>query len=167
MGDLVLTYYFVLRSVLAAKPDVRPCLTRCRYCGIFFFTHRRNRRRRDLGCPFGCREAHGKRRSNQRSTAYYATPEGKFKKKLQNDKRRKLRSKPHAGQESSAEPRTSEIEFDGEMVEHVRMVTSLIEGRPVSRDEVLDMLRRTVRQHRMAREKRIDYVVRSLRERPP
>ena len=48
------------------------------------------------------------------------------------------------------------------MVCYVRMVTSLIEGRRVSIDEILEMLARTVRQHGMARGRRIDYVLRHL-----
>jgi hypothetical protein len=46
-------------------------------------------------------------------------------------------------------------------------VTSLIEGRGMSRDEVLEMLRRVMRQHSLVRERRIDYVVRFLKENSP
>lgn len=98
---------------------------------------------------------------------YYATREGKFKKKIQNDRRRKPGSKPDSEEGKHTAPETRQIEFHAGMVEHVRMVTSLIEGRPVSREEVLRMLRRAVRQHRIAREKRIDHIVRSLKEHPP
>ena len=73
----MLQYYFVLRSVLKAKPCLRPCLTRCRHCRIFFLTHPRNAGRIDLGCPFGCQEGHRKRGSTERSVEYYRTAEGK------------------------------------------------------------------------------------------
>jgi hypothetical protein len=53
------------------------------------------------------------------------------------------------------------------MVEHVRMVVSLIEGRRVSREEVLEMLARVVRQHSMVRMRRIDHAVGWLNENPP
>jgi len=56
--------------------------------------------------------------------------------------------------------------YNEEMVAHVRMVTSLIEGRKVSRDETLQMLERAVRQHSIGRERRIDYVMRTLKEHP-
>ena len=46
----------VLRSLLRQKAHLRPCLCRCRHCRIFFLTHPRNARRRDLACPFD----HGK-----------------------------------------------------------------------------------------------------------
>jgi hypothetical protein len=57
--------------------------------------------------------------------------------------------------------------FTEGIVDYVRMVTSLIEGRPVSREEILQMLKRVVRQHSLARERRIDYILRTLKEKPP
>jgi hypothetical protein len=45
-------------------------------------------------------------------------------------------------------------------------VISLLEGRTVHREEILEMLARTKRQHSLVREKRIDYVLRRLREEP-
>ncbi len=72
--------------------------------------------------------------------------------------------------EASAEPEDKEpeaagdLEFDEEMVEHLRVQTSLIEEREVSREETIEMLRRVMRQHSMAAEKRRDYVVRFLKE---
>lgn len=154
----------MLRSLVRTKSHLRECLTQCRQCRILFLTHPRNRGRKDLRCPFGCRETHRKKSSTQRSVAYYATPMGKFKKKLQNDKRRKAAPKP---QVQSAGPATHEISLNRAMVAYVRLVTSLIEGRPVGREEVREMLQRTLRQPRMVREKRIDYLVRRLREKPP
>jgi hypothetical protein len=47
------------------------------------------------------------------------------------------------------------------------MVLGLIEGRRISLAEVLEMLRRVVRQHTMGRRRRIDQTVDSLHERPP
>lgn len=67
----------------------------------------------------------------------------------------------HAGSDSEG---TEELEFDEEMVEQVRVQTSLIEEREVSREETIEMLRRVMRQRSMAEEKRRDYVVRFLKE---
>lgn len=54
-----------------------------------------------------------------------------------------------------------------EMVEHVRLVVSLIEGRPVSRGEIAAMLKKVLRQPRMPKPGKIgDNVVRSD-EHPP
>ena len=41
----------------------------------------------DLRCPFGCRQHHRRQRSNQRSTAYYQTAAGQWKKKRLNSRR--------------------------------------------------------------------------------
>ncbi len=56
------------------------------------------------------------------------------------------------------------IEYAPAMVNYIRVVVSLIEERSVGRAEVIEMLQRPRRQHSFGREKRIDYVVRWLRE---
>jgi len=160
--ELVKQYYVVLRSVLRSRSHLRRCLSRCRHCRIFFLTHPRNAGRSDLGCPFGCREAHCKQRSTERSVAYYATAEGKAKKKMQNGKR------AQGGVCTAANPPVAEAaEFLARMVRYVAMVTSLIEGRPVSEQEIVRMLVRAMRQHSMARRRRMDYVVAQLHKHGP
>lgn len=151
----------LLRSIVGIRPELRPCLTRCRHCRIFFLTHPRNARRRDLGCPFGCREAHRKRQSNLRSTAYYQDEHGKEKKRQQNAKRGKT------GIPAAAPSAEEPLPWPRPIVEYVRMVTGLIEGRQVSLAEVLEMLARVVRQHRMVRTRRIDQVIARLNDHPP
>jgi hypothetical protein len=155
-------YYVVLRSVLRSRPDLRRCLRRCRHCRIFFLTHPRNAGRRDLRCPFGCRQAHRKRRSTERSVAYYATAEGKVKKKMQNGKRVQ-----RAGRADANPPATAALEFDAGIVRYIAMVASLIEGRRVSAAEMLQRLVRAMRQHSMARRRRMDYVVAQLQKNGP
>ena len=151
-------------------------MARCQHCGIFFITHPRNAGRRDLRCPFGCREAHSKQSSTKRSVEYYSTEAGKEKKKLQNDQRK--RSEPAPVEDSRSEEEETqpaeelsgdidEAGFDKGMVSHVRMVTSLIEGRRVPRIEILQMLARCLRQHSMARQTRTEYNVQYLNENPP
>jgi hypothetical protein len=159
---LVKQYYVVLRSMLRSRPDLRHCLRRCRHCRIFFLTHPRNAGRRDLRCPFGCREAHRQRRSTERSVAYYATAEGKAKKKMQNGKR------AHGGVRTDASPPVPEApQFPAGMVGYVAMVASLIEGRRVGQAEIVQMLVRAMRQHSMARRRRMDYVVAQLQKHGP
>lgn len=167
---LVLQYYFVLRSVLRTKPCLRACLTRCRYCRIFFLTHPCNAGRRDLGCPFGCSREHRKRHSNKRSVEYYRTEEGKLKKKIQNDKRGRAEAKADLGSETCGAARdltADEHRFDAGMVRYLCMVTSLIEGRRVSRMEILAMLARAVRQRSMVHRRKIDYVLQYWHQRSP
>jgi hypothetical protein len=53
------------------------------------------------------------------------------------------------------------------ILEYVRMVTSLIEERSVTLAEVLEMLTRVMRQHRMVRTRQIDQAVAWLNEHPP
>jgi hypothetical protein len=166
--DLVLQYYFVLRSVLRAKPCLRQCLVRCRHCRIFFLTHPSNGGRKDLGCPFGCRDEHRRRRSSKRSTEYYQTAEGKFKKRMQNSKRTEVPAKESIpGQGKAAAFESRETSFNAHVVDYLRMAISLIEGRPVSTAEILEMLSRAVRQHSLVRGRRMDYVLQHLNERAP
>jgi hypothetical protein len=140
---LVLAYYALLRSILRTRPELRRCLARCRHCRIFFIAHPRNAGRCDLRCPFGCREVQRRRQSTQRSVEYYRGPAVAAKVVA-------AALVPNAG-----------------MVEYVRMVVSLIEGRPVSRAEIAAMLKRVLRQHRMPKQGKIgDSVVRSD-EHPP
>jgi hypothetical protein len=162
-------YYVVLRSVRRARAELRRCVTRCRHCGIFFLTDPRNAGRRDLRCPFGCKEAHRKRRSTERSVDYYGTDEGKVKKKIQNDKRSQAeaRASDHAEVHPSLEVEREGIRLDAATVDYVRMVTSLIEGRWVSEKEIVEMLVRLMRQHSIARRRRMDYVLAYLKKNAP
>ena len=159
-------YYVTLRSVLRTHPHLRSCQTRCRHCRIFFLTHPRNAGRADLGCPFGCRETHRKRRSAERSAGYYATNEGKAKKKTHNGKRRGC-GRGAAGAERANEPARDQPRTDARVVGYVRMVVSLIEGWRVSEAAIGQMLARAVSQHSMARRRKIDYVVGWLKRNTP
>jgi len=49
----------------------------------------------------------------------------------------------------------------------VRMVATLIEGYQVSLAEVVEMLRRVLRQHSIVRTRRIDQIIAQLHEHPP
>ena len=168
MAALVLEYYLLLRSVLRAKPRLRACLSRCRYCRIFFLADPRNAGRRNLGCPFGCREAHRKQQSTRRSVAYYRDPDGKKKKSALNQRRGKLTAHgPKVAALGASVPKNGSAQWNEAMVEHVRMVSSWIEGRWVSRKEILTMLAKVLRQHTICRRRKIDQAVAWLKEHPP
>jgi hypothetical protein len=168
VAALVLEYYLLLRSVLRAKPRLRACLSRCRHCRIFFLTDPRNAGRRNLGCPFGCREAHRKQQSTRRSVAYYRDPKGKKKKSDLNQRRAKLTAPgPSTATSGNSVPKQGSAQWNEAMVEHVRMVSSWIEGRWVSRKEILTMLAKVLRQHTMCRRRKIDQAVVWLKEHPP
>ena len=53
------------------------------------------------------------------------------------------------------------------MLPYLQMVSGLIERRPVSLTEVVAMLLRALRQHRMVRRRRIDHTVGWLHAEPP
>jgi hypothetical protein len=166
---LVLAYYVVLRSIVSSQPELRQCRTRCRHCRIFFITHPRNAGRGDLRCPFGCREAHRKAQSNRRSTAYYRDEKHKEKKRQLNAKRRKAAPGASApmSMPTPAPAADAPLSWPRPMVNYLCMVVGLIERRRVGVEEILAMLARTLRQHRMVRGRRMDQTVASLHERPP
>jgi hypothetical protein len=166
---LVKQYYVVLRSVRRARAELRPCVTRCRHCRIFFLTDPRNAGRQDLRCPFGCKEAHRKRRSTERSVDYYGTDEGKVKKKIQNDRRSQAEARVSHPAEvlPSLQVEREGIRLDAAIVGYVGMVTSLIEGRRVSEEEIVEMLVRALRQHSIVRRRRMDYVLAYLKKNAP
>lgn len=168
MAALVLQYYVLLRSVLRTKSLLRRCLVRCRYCRIFFLTHPCNTGRKDLGCPFGCRGAHRKQQSTVRSVAYYRDPIGKKKKRELNGKRAKPKSegdRPAACPAAALE--SGSARWNRLMLEYVCMLVSLIEARPVSRTEIVQMLQRVLRQHSLGYLRRVDHAVIWLQEHPP
>lgn len=142
-----------LRWVIREHPRLKPCLKRCRHCGIFFLTDFRNAARHDIDCPFGCRNAHRKKCSTQRSTAYYQTAEGKFKKKQLNA-RRNSRGMAAARVEQT-------------LIIHLGVVTSLIEGRPVSLAEIVAMVKRILRQHSMDNRENLVYQNPCWQDLPP
>jgi hypothetical protein len=158
---LVGSYYFELRSVLRKKPGLRKCRARCRHCGIFFLTDPRNAGRKDLGCPFGCRREHRRRESTRRSVAYYREPEGKAKKHVLNGRRRSRGRKASAHCVEAASPPVRGI------LAYLCVLVGLIEGRRVKVEEVVGMLERTWRQHRMVRTRRLDQGVAWFNDRPP
>jgi len=157
-----LEYYQLLRSVVRTQPPLQRCLSRCRHCRIFFITHPRNAGRQDLGCPFGCQAAHSKQQSTRRSVDFYR--EHKEKKRLQNGKRqpRSPENQPKAPPQPAVVGPPPEA-----VIEHVRVVVSLIERRSVSRPEILQMLARVLRQQGMGRRRKIDQTVAWLKEHPP
>jgi hypothetical protein len=136
----------VVRSLIKEKPHLKKYLTRCRHCRILFFTHPRNAGRHDLGCPFGCREAYRRKKSNQRSSKYYRSKEGKIKKKYLNARRNGSRPEP-GFEEKSIDP--CENGHDQSTVTHLKVTISLIEGRFVTVKEIIRLIDKIVRQPSM------------------
>jgi hypothetical protein len=153
--DLVWSYCAQIRSLLRERPDLRPYLKHCRHCGILFFTDARNAGRDDLRCGFGCREAHRRHSSARRSASFYREyPE----KKRRQNRNRYLRT-AQASQSGAAQP---EGALPAPILRHVRVIVSLIEGRRVGLDEILELLAKKGRQHRIGRERRSAYGARRI-----
>jgi hypothetical protein len=170
-----LSYYAVVRLILREQPELLSCLCHCRHCGIFFITHPRNAKRTDLGCPFGCREAYRKKRSTERSMAYYRTEEGRLKKRLQNRRRGSngaISEAVDSGKKTEARSERTNLMASTERARlgieaYLGMILSLIEGREVSREEVRSLLKRIVRQHSIAQRPRMDYDSGEVKKSPP
>ncbi len=151
---------------MRSKPHLRCYLKRCRHCRILFLTEPSNIERHDLGCPFGCSESHRRREASRRSAAYYRTDEGRGKKRALNRKRYLvIADDERAPVSEESEDRKESVVAP--IIEHVRMVTSLIEGRFVSLDEVKEMLEKKERQRSLTRRRRVDYLVQQLNKDPP
>jgi hypothetical protein len=86
---------------------------------------------------------------------------------MQNSKRGKVVAEESLPGEGQAAFERRETRFKAHMVDYLRMAISLIEGRPVSTAEILEMLSRSMRQHSLARGHRMDYVLRHLNTRAP
>jgi len=191
---LVRQYQTMLDSVLRSHPELQGCIAYCAACGIRFLTHPRNAGRRNLRCPFGCREHHRRQCSCQRSTAYYRTAAGKAKKKRLNGCRHRRPVPPAATPQGDIDPQemppdqtaadaspvTAAPRLEEEvavldeaslatspMLPYVRMVVSLIEGIRFSCREVLHLLRQALRQHRIGDSPRSDYLRGFLHPHPP
>lgn len=159
---MVAQYYWTIRSILKQKPHLKKYLTRCRHCQILFFTHPRNAGRSDLGCPFGCRKTHRQNNSNQRSTEYYRTKEGKEKKKHLNAGRGSPKPLPDLSCDE-----TGNDDFDTQTVRHIQMVVCLVEGRFVALAQVYAMLKKKLRQHSIDLVDKLPYAAINYRKNPP
>ena len=99
-----------------------------------------------------------------RSIEYYSNEEGKMKKKAQNGKRKRTGKRgSDAAREVETKGKAAEAGrgLDPGIVSHVRMLTSQIEGRSVSREETAEMLERVMRQHSMDYKEWIADILRS------
>lgn len=99
-SPLVRQHQNAIDEVLKADPKLQRCDTCCRHCGIRFVTHPRNAGRKDLRCPFGCRQHHQREAARARSRKYNQTAGGQKRKKVFNI-RRSLASQAPRRQEPS------------------------------------------------------------------
>ena len=217
-GPLVRQYQITLDAVLRNHPGLASCAVHCRHCSIRFLTHPRNANRRDLHCPFGCREHHRRQQVNRRSKKHYRTDEG-FKNKKRLNGRRSASGRTTEGTQSdiqaagtapasscdavsvsvgprshpaqpSADPARQPTQVDRQddgdvkllldgftldeatlvsspMVPYLAMVATVIEGRTIRADELLNVLLGSMRQRSFDRLPRREYVLHFLEQHPP
>jgi phage FluMu protein Com len=140
---------YLLALIVAIKraPGLSSQRVRCIQCQIIFLTAATNRGRLDIRCPMGCREFHKSKSSNARSTSYSQTPEGKSKKKTQNDKRKGSALSP-------SPPTSSNFEQQSDVIlSYVRFIVGTIERRQIEKEELLALWRwieERLRQHPFA-----------------
>ena len=151
------SYYAQIRLLLRDRPDLKPCLKRCKHCRILFFTDPRNARRNDVYCGFGCRDACQRQSSTRRSASFYSKHPDE--KRRQNRKRYLQTASPC--QDDTAE---SADEPPAPIVRHVRVIVSLIERRSVTLAEIVEMLAKKGRQRHIARERKSGYGARDVNE---
>lgn len=188
------------------KALARCFLIRCKCCRIYFLTHCSNRcQLKKIRCPFGCREEDDRRRSIQRSVAYYRKHPGR--KREQNEKRYRLVPSSSAGASATAQdhdrgggdspeppsakqsqadeagcggqdpgsvpecpPELAEVlpkAADLQLMEQVRVIVSLIEGRKVTLHEIWQALLHFWRQRTVGRRRKIDHIIAWLNTKPP
>ena len=127
-------------------------------------------KRKDLGCPLGCSEAHRKHQSTRRSVAYYQTQEGRKKKRDLNQRRPAACRSPAPAPKApiqSAPAQAARTPWPEPVMEYVQRVVSWIEHRHVRRADILQVLANVLRQQGMGRRRRIDHAVAWLNEHPP
>ena len=155
MRFIVARYYWAIRFVIKQKPELKNYLTRCRHCQILFFTHPRNARRKDLSCPFGCREARRKQKSTERSVAYNRSKDGKGKKKELNQRRNQVKEIAASSTDRSV---SNNVEGNRRnLLAHIQLVISLIEGYWMDLKTITALVAKILRQHRIDFKKNLFY----------
>lgn len=117
-----------------------------------------------MGCPFGCRQAHRREGEIKRSREYYQSKAGKIKKSYLNARRKQSRPA-----EQSAENETPRMDcgVDKTIIFHIQKVTSLIEGRSIGLQDIINLINKLLRQLSFEKRKKIGYVARYHENRPP
>jgi hypothetical protein len=89
---------------------------------------------------------------------------------MQNSKRSKMKTAADIGERHEEIEKgfaLKESKFDAGIAIYLHMVVSLIEGRRIRMDAILEMMARIVRQRSMARRRKIDYVLEQLMANAP
>jgi hypothetical protein len=165
----VYAYYLVIRQLKQQHTQNELYLTCCKECGIYFFTDPRNKGRKDLRCPFGCRDLHSKHESYIRSKEFYQSPVGKVKKRELNRKRGKACFKQNSSEplQKSAPPLdNSRTKDDSTLISYLTILIGLLEHRLVSHAEIATLIN-DMRQRGIERAETYPYIDNKENRQPP
>ena len=104
--------------------------------------------------------------NTRRSVALRTTPHRKAKRRRKFKNGKRGNSQAEAGRNPAITGEAG-LDFDADIVSYIAMAVSLIERRHVSENEIIAILARAMRQHRIARRRRIDYLVVQLKKNGP
>lgn len=110
----------------------------CPFCGLQFITSPANRNRKDIFCPFGCRELNHRNKLNMRCKKYRKTPKGK-KAKQELNKKRQLKISADSSILNSNQLMCGPSEA---FLKYIRFITGLLNRRIVSWEETEKILLR-------------------------
>jgi len=132
VSQLVSEYYCLLFLICKENPKLSKCIVRCKFCQIYFITNFCTAGRNDLGCPFGCKEANRKEKSNARSSKYHR--DHKDKKKKLNENRYRHSSKKKRKKEKI-----------NPTFRYLHIIISYIERRAISFEEILSLIIKSIK----------------------
>lgn len=114
-------------------------IAKCARCDIEFLTSVANRRRDDLRCPFGCRQARKKEQNRKRGRKNYETQNGKEAKQRRN---RKRYLKSHSPPREVPPKLPSEVPFrwSPEIILYLFWIIRTVLGYPITQIQIKEWL---------------------------
>lgn len=138
---VTLAYYANLRAVIKSTEGARSHLIRCFRCRIFFLTDPRNKKRKDISCPFGCRDIQRLQLGNARSRKYNETDHGKISKSIHNSERKEKVLEANADPQIIVEEKKPQP-----ILKYLTIVLKITEGRWYSKKYIWAMISEILRQ---------------------
>jgi hypothetical protein len=114
-------------------------IARCVGCDVEFLTAPANRGRKDLRCPFGCRQARKRDQSRQRGRKNYKTQKGKKAKQLQNRKRY-LKSPSFQVDDPPSSPSSVQSRWAPELIIYLCWIIGTLLGHSTTQIQVKERL---------------------------
>jgi len=163
---LVSEYFRLIKLIIETIPVFEGCLIYCKRCQIPFITHPCNAKRKDIGCPFGCREAIHKINLKQRSDKYNKSEKGKRNKRLLNEKRCLKESQENpvttfSMNSNSTDNNAPVKKSESVIYSYLISILSLLEGRRISMNEILALAKKVRQRSLDPNESRVYYWINS------